>query len=590
MKILDKIKFSIGRWALKGFSRGFSEVTGIGRQMTDWVLSGLSDDADLQSNWPALVQRSRDLFKMNPYMRKFRSDLITNVFGSEGITLQMKIKEETDRVVYAAEEKSWLIAKQRANEEWCKRAKRVNMPFPKREYIRMDGERIQARSFSMLNGAARAKATVKAGQPDVFANNLIERAWRRWQKRENCTVGKRHTYAQTREHRLVQCARDGDCFIRHVRGKAGARNDFGYAIQIIASEWVDHSLNIILTGGRYIKMGIEYDAWGAAVAYHVIKRQPGDWQSTSVRSPGRWAPGMSHERVDARDMIHYCQFEDAESGRGGPWITSVTGLLRHLQKYAEAEVISARAEACKGGHYESTMPGLDADVLADKIEKNDNDGERLTSVVEPAVWKFLPYGVTAKAHDPRHPSGNFAAFKKETLREVCAGIGDQYNTLAGDLEGVNYSSMRSGALDIRELWMLTQRFDIDSAEVPIFEAWLEMALANGAIPLPLSKIEKFNQPQFQGRRWPWVDPLKDAKADQAAVDSFFTSRTQICNENGADFEDIIEQQAIERILIEEAGLAVSNAAEIPEETPDGTIEEPAPKKSKRQTKPAGART
>jgi hypothetical protein len=165
-------------------------------------------------------------------------------------------------------------------------------------------------------------------------------------------------------------------------------------------------------------------------------------------------------------------------------------------------------------------------------------------------------------------------FIKTALREICAGLGNSYITFSGDLEGTSYSSGRIGSLDVRELWMLTQRFDIDTAEIPIFAAWLEMALAYKVIPLPLTKLEKFNQPNFQGRRWPWVDPMKDAKADELAINTLLTSRSRICNENGADFEEIIEEQAMERILIEEAGLLVSNAAQ-PDEAATNADSSPA---------------
>jgi capsid protein len=122
------------------------------------------------------------------------------------------------------------------------------------------------------NGSTRAKAVVKAGQPDVYANNLIERAWKRWQKRENCTVSRRHTYAQTREQRLTMCARDGDVFIRLVPRKESTSS-------------IRHSVHLRGVGrslaqpeparcNGYIKMGIEYDQWGAVAAYYIIKRKP----------------------------------------------------------------------------------------------------------------------------------------------------------------------------------------------------------------------------------------------------------------------------------------------------------------------------
>lgn len=572
MKAWDNFKVRLGKWATspsrKTATRGYGAITAMGGQMSDWILRGLSEDADIFENIAKLRSRSRDLFKENPFMRKFRSDLIANVFGSEGITLQMKIKEEADRVVYAAEEKAWLEAKQRSYDEWQERARAIKKQRPE-----FKSPFLRTRQFMQVettghNGSTRAKATVKVGQPDVYANNLIERAYKRWQKKENCTVSKKHTYQQTREHRLVMCARDGGCFIRLVRG---FDNDFDFAIELIADEFIDHNLNRILRDGNEIKMGIEYNGWGEPVAYYVKKRVAGDWQwsyDNGIISYG----GLAYERIRANEMIHYCAFEDSGAGRGVPWIVSVMSKLRHLDKYEEAEVIAARAEACKGGHYEATVSGLDAPELADKIDSGKNE---LTEEVEPGMWKALPYGWKANAHSPTHPNGNLPEFKKAAGRTIACGVGDFYNTMFNDMEGVNYTSSRTGLLDVRELWMMMQRFDIDTAERPIFEAWLEWSLTFGKIPLPVAKFEKFNQSKFQGRRWPWVDPLKDAKADATAIDALLTSRTRICNENGDDFEEIVEEQAIEKILIEEAGLSVSNAAEIPEENPDGTMNEPA---------------
>jgi hypothetical protein len=172
----------------------------------------------------ALVQKSRDLFKLNPYMRKFRTDLIANVFGSEGITLQMKIKEEADRVVYAddgREQHPWSSRRESMAGSETAQPMMTCVERAKKHGIKLRSPGVRFSHHDGHNGSTRAKAVVKAGQPDVYANNLIERAWKRWQKRENCTVSKRHTYAQTREQRLTMCARDGDVFIRHVRGFRG---------------------------------------------------------------------------------------------------------------------------------------------------------------------------------------------------------------------------------------------------------------------------------------------------------------------------------------------------------------------------------
>jgi capsid protein len=129
---------------------------------------------------------------------------------------------------------------------------------------------------------------------------------------------------------------------------------------------------------------------------------------------------------------------------------------------------------------------------------------------------------------------------------------------------------------------VTQRFDIDTAECPsLRHGWKWLWMSKARFRCPFAKFDKFNQPKFQGRRWPWVDPMKDAKADQMAIDSCLTSRTRICNENGDDFEEIVEEQAMEKILMEEAGLHVSNAAELPIDDPDLQDEPPPAKPAKK---------
>jgi hypothetical protein len=111
-------------------------------------------------------------------------------------------------------------------------------------------------------------------------------------------------------------------------------------------------------------------------------------------------------------------------------------------------------------------------------------------------------------------------------------------------------------LDERELWKLLQRFDIEVAERPIFENWLYMALLTGAIPLPLAKFDKFNKPIFRGRRWAWVDPLKEVQSSALEVANKFTSRTRIIEDSDvdADFEQVLFELAEEEMLMTELGM------------------------------------
>lgn len=514
------LRIKAARWLMKGV-RGYSNLVG-GPQLTDWIFNGLTEDQDLFQNWRKMLMRSRDLWKENGIARKFSRDLLINVFGADGISLQMRITDEGGRIP-TGRELAFVQEKQREIDH-------------RKAILREHG--ITTRSVDFLYAGQ-----TRAGMPDTFANNMIEREWGAWQR--NCAANRRFNYQQMRNQRLNMCARDGECFIRLVRG---FDNKHGFAIQIIASEFCDHDYNVVLTNGNEIRMGIEYDANDAVVAYHFIVKQAGSWQYENFYSSG----GRKLQRVDARDIIHYKISDDAGSGRGVPWIISAIPKVRHQEKYEEASVIAARAECCKGGHYKATMPGMDITDLADRIEEG---GKTLTENVEPAQWKALPFGWEPVAHDPKHPTANFAAFKKEMMRSIAASLpGENYNTLASDYEGVNFTSYKAARNDCNEEYKALQAWDIDVAERPIFEAWLEMALLSGAIPLPVVKFDKFNAPRFQGRRWQGLQPVEEATANKINLALGLTSRTIITEEGPHNFEDIVEDLALEKILLEEAGL------------------------------------
>ena len=516
-------------------SRGYQAMAAIGGQNGDWPLSLIGEDSEVWQNIYTLRGRMRDLFRTNPYYQKYRELLWANVFGEKGIMLRMKVKETEDRVVNAPEECAY-------RRDYNLRRKRV------RHWLRSkrgDGY------YRMIRTLVRQNM-IQVGDPDVYANMLIERRWEEWKRAENCDTRGQREYGEFRQLRLISGARDGDIFIRHVRDPKV--NKFGYAQQLINSEWCDHFYNGTLPNGNEVRMGIEYPrmSWGLGkpVAYYFIKRQPQDWQF-SIPGAFNFTSGNLHERVPAEEIIHYARYSDADSTRPAPWGASTIPKARQLDQYELAEVIAAREQACKMGY-------LYSDLVPEGGYQGDPIDPRRTVVQDrvPGGTQGLPYGVKYQEVDPKHPNGNFENFRKGQLRSWCAGMpGADYNIIANDLEGINFSAGRLGRLDTNEMSKMIQRFDIDRAERPTFEAWLEMGLITGAVPLPLAKFAKLNKPCFQGRRWAGVDEVKEATAAALRISNKMSSRSRECAEDGDDFEEIAFELAEEEMLLESLGLS-----------------------------------
>ncbi len=179
---------------------------------------------------------------------------------------------------------------------------------------------------------------------------------------------------------------------------------------------------------------------------------------------------------------------------------------------------------------------------------------------EPGAIERLPRGLHFKEWDPAHPNDAYNDFVKGQLRAISTGLGLSYNKLANDLESVNFSSLREGNLAERETWKSLQEWLFDQWKRPQYDDWLEMALIAGAIkPLAPERIEKYKRVEFVGRRWPWVDPLKEQQANELSLNQGLRSRSEIIREMGRDPEEVWEEIRSENELMESLGVTVTTS-------------------------------
>lgn len=387
-------------------------------------------------------------------------------------------------------------------------------------------------------------AAVEAdGKPDSAANRAIEDAWYRQCRPGNFEVTGKLSGDDFMRTVATILPRDGEVLIRKVRGTR--RGHFGYQLQLLDVARLDTSFNREQSGSlNAVIMGVEVDQYRAPVAYHLFK---------SVR-PLHGA--RERERVPAAEIMHLFIPWDAEQTRGLPWMHAGMHLLRQLGGYREAAVIAARLGAAKMGIYTRKGEGLEP-----QNEGEDADGNFVTTA-EPGHFEVAPDGYTLDTWDPTYPHEQFDAFCKAALRGISSAFGVAYPSLGNDLEGVNFSSIRSGTLEEREEWMVIQAWMIAVALVPIFEEWLAQALLSGQIrlpngsALPAGKIDKFSAHTWQGRRWSWVDPLKDVEASVRAISNHLASPQQIAAQTGRDIVDVLDDIQRYHEMLRERGLPV----------------------------------
>lgn len=383
---------------------------------------------------------------------------------------------------------------------------------------------VGAAGFSLTVNALRAN-----GQRDEQDSAKLERAFARWSKRGNCEVTGRLTFRQVQRLLVRMVARDGEVLVRKVRG--ADQGIHGFRLQILPAHLLDEQQVADLANGNRIRMGVEFDAWDKPVAYHIRI-------ASKAAEVNGYTPHGRTERIPADEIYHLFTPEDAGQWRGYPWAAPSMRGARHLDQFEEAAVVAANIGASKMGFFKSTSGDLGE--VADEVEAGTGE---FISTAEPGVFGQLPEGWDFQAFDPAYPHEVFGPFVKQCLRKLSSGLGVGYHKVGNDLEGISFSSIRSGELDERESWKDLQGWFVDDLLEPLFPDWLTTALVRDPElkSLPYSRFDKFNAAVWQGRRWEWVDPKSDLLANRGAVELKIKSRAAIIRERGEDPERVFRE-------------------------------------------------
>lgn len=384
----------------------------------------------------------------------------------------------------------------------------------------------------------QVKARNDNGSMDMIGNDQIERAWRQWGRLGNCTVDGKLSWVDAQRLFVEAMIRDGEVLVRLVRYP----NSFKFSLEFIEADLLDEEYNATLSNGNRIRMGVELDKFNRPVAYHLFTAHPGDTSSV-------WM-GKSYNRVPADKILHCFLPERAMQTRGVTWMAPAIASLKMLHGYREAELVAARVGASKMGFF--TSPNGDGFV------PDDTDNKVPIMEAEPGTFQQLPAGVQFQTFDPTHPTSAFADFEKAVLRGIASGLGVSYTSLANDLEGVSYSSIRQGALEDRDQWKVVQDYLVQHFVEPVYRAWLMSIMEDQIITLPASKFDKFaDATVFRARGFSWVDPLKEMNAAVIGLKNGILSMQDVANQYGRDVEETFDQIQAEKALAESYGLKMA---------------------------------
>lgn len=370
------------------------------------------------------------------------------------------------------------------------------------------------------------------GTLDKAASDMIEAAWKRWGRKGECEASRTQSWRQAQSLMALTLAIDGEYLGRFLDNFPNAA---GFAIEHIDVDLLDMMKNQERTKTQNeIVMGIEYDAFGAAVKFH--------FRSNSGSYPMTWD-------YPASDIIHVFDPIFVRQGRGFPKMTAAMMSLRQLEAYEDAEIVAARVGA-------SSMAVETIDPESDFEGDQDPETGDETAAMSPGEWRRLQKGRSVTPLNFNHPPVAFGEFIRRQLERMAAALGFSYASYSGDMSNTNYSSIRWGGLDEREYFKVLQEDMIEGFHSPIFTRWLKVQIFSGRLNLPAAKFEKFDTPVWMPRRWAWVDPKNEIEATVMALENRLTTPSKVAADQGMDFEELLEQYKLDAEIARKAGISL----------------------------------
>ena len=288
--------------------------------------------------------------------------------------------------------------------------------------------------------------------------------------------------------------------------------------------------------------GIELDADGNVIAYHVLTGHPGSNYLIGINE---------YDRVPAEEMLHWFRATRPGQHRGVSELTCCLRLTANMRRYTEAVIRAAEIAADLAAFVHSNSPAAQVDEVdpfaAIEIEKG-----TLTT---------LPEGWDISQLKAEQPTNTHQAFQRTLLGEISRGVNLPYYKAAYDASSYNYSSARlDDKLD--EQNVRVERDDLECEWLDrIFCAWLDEALlVPGLIP-DMEATPGLLPATAWNWSWVWdgregIDPNKESNATETKLATLTTSLAAEYAKQGKQWDVELRQIAAERQLLAELNLSL----------------------------------
>jgi lambda family phage portal protein len=376
----------------------------------------------------------------------------------------------------------------------------------------------------LANGklATRANESIRAALADLTAGGFDSR--------------REFTWGESQRQIARTWLRDGEVLIKHIEGTSSAiihRNAIPYSLELLEPDYLPFDLfGEDASLGTRIVHGVELNGWGEPIRYHLYRQHPGD--SFFSRSLKRdTAP------VPARAITHLKFSRRIGQTRGVSVFHGVLHRMQDLKDYDESELIGARVASS------FTVAITRATDFNGAIDSQ--TGARKFELAPGMILDGLLPGEGIETIGSNRPNSAFQAFRQENVRGLASGTGTSNSSISKNYAG-SYSAQRQEMTEQDVAYSKLREYFIGRFIREIYRRAIDLGVLAGVIDLRgVTPASRYAFEPIEPAT-PWIDPLKEMKADELAIKIGVRSRHQVIRARGGDPAETDQQIAVDTFV------------------------------------------
>lgn len=394
--------------------------------------------------------------------------------------------------------------------------------------------------------------------------NGIKKEFALWAESTLCDNNDQNNFFELQQIAFSDWLRNGEefCLIRYDKEKPWM--PYQLRLKLVEGDRIStpgtsdggYRSEILKNGGRIIN-GVETDANGRVVAYHIQSTFPGD-------SFGK----TEHVRIEKRgsktgnpNILHIYNADRADQYRGVPFLAPILETIKQITRYTEAEITAAAVGAIFSV-FITTETGDDiGEYSGDDVEDTDS-GENADDEVVLATGASIHYlkdGEKVTQAQATHPTGNFEQFINAMAVQVGAALEIAPEVLQKKF-AASYSAAKGAMTESWKAFRMRRKWFIRDFCQEVYELWFSEAVSKGRINAPGYFNDPLIKKAYTNCAWTGpapgaLDPGKEVDAAVKRIDAgLSTHEEEAAALNGSSFEDNVRTLKHENEMLAEVFL------------------------------------